>query len=205
MQNHAVRLGLAAVTWVAASWLAMTALHELGHVANACMSGGGVVEVALPPRGLGHTRVWPNPHPLLVAWGGAWWGTLLPLLAWLVLRRGSGTRASATFFAGLCLLANGAYLAAGAYIGGADAADDAHELLRHGAASWQLLAFGVPAMAGGLALWHSLGLRFGLSRTTRVGGLFIGLPAAVAALLLILGVVNVIRIYEALSRFVSLG
>ena len=181
----------------------MTALHELGHVANAWVSGGGVVEVELPPRGLGHTRVWPNPHPLLVAWGGAWWGTLLPLLAWLALRRGSRTCAAAAFFAGLCLLANGAYLAAGVAAQIGQAFDDAHELLRHGASYWQLLAFGLPAMAGGLALWHSLGPRFGLSRTTRVGGLFIGLPAAVGFLLLVLGVVNVIRIYEALSRFVS--
>jgi hypothetical protein len=189
MQNHAVRLGMAAITSIAASWLGMTALHELGHVANAWMTGGDVVEVELPPRGLGHTRVWPNPRPLLVAWGGAWWGTLLPLLAWLALRRGSRTRGPATFFAGLCLIANGAYLAAGAYLGDADAADDAHELLRHGAANWQLLAFGVPAMVAGFCLWHCLGPRFGLSRKTYVGGLFIGLPAVLTALLLIVGVV----------------
>ncbi|HEV3344814.1 MAG TPA: M50 family metallopeptidase [Pirellulales bacterium] len=56
---------------IAAAWLGMTALHELGHVLNAWLSGGRVVGLELPPRGLGHTQVSPNPHPQFVAWGGA--------------------------------------------------------------------------------------------------------------------------------------
>lgn len=141
-----------------AAWLAMTAVHELGHVAHAWISGGGVVDVELPPRGLGHTRVWPNPHPQFVAWGGACWGSLLPSLVWLGVRRWA-TRflPLAMFFAGLCLIANGAYLVAGGFIGTSNDADDAHELLRHGAAYWQFLAFGIPAILAGLWLWHGLG------------------------------------------------
>lgn len=141
-----------------AAWLAMTAVHELGHVLHAWVSGGHVIDVELPPRGLGHTRVWPNPHPQFVAWGGACCGSLLPFLVWLGVRRWAKRFLPlATFFAGLCLIANGAYLAAGGFIGASNDADDAHELLRQGAAYWQLSAFGIPAIFAGLWLWHGLG------------------------------------------------
>ncbi|MGH7193975.1 MAG: M50 family metallopeptidase, partial [Candidatus Saccharimonadales bacterium] len=75
------------VLTVATAWLGMTAVHELGHAIHACVSGGKLVEVELPPRGLGHTQVWPNPHPRFVAWGGACWGCLSPLLIWISARR----------------------------------------------------------------------------------------------------------------------
>ncbi|HJT33568.1 MAG TPA: M50 family metallopeptidase [Pirellulales bacterium] len=141
-----------------AAWLAMIALHEFGHVLHASISGGQVTEIELPPRGLGHTRVGLNPHPLFVAWGGACWGCSLPLLIWLGVRRWTERYLPlATFFAGMCLIANGAYLAAGGFIGASNDADDAHELLRHGAAHGQLLVLGIPAVLAGLWLWHGLG------------------------------------------------
>jgi hypothetical protein len=62
------------------------------------------------------------------------------------------------FFAGFCLIVNGAYLGAGAFFAAGDSAD----LLRYGAPPWQLILFGVLACAGGLFLWHGLGPNFGL-------------------------------------------
>ena len=62
------------------------------------------------------------------------------------------------FFAGFCLLANGAYIGVGSFYRIADAGD----LLRHGAAHWQLWLFGLAACPIGLALWHRLGPHFGL-------------------------------------------
>ena len=66
----------------------------------------------------------------------------------------------AMWFAGFCLIANGAYLLGGVFLDGG--ADDAGVILQHGGTSWQLLAFSIPAVAAGLYLWNGLGPHFGL-------------------------------------------
>jgi hypothetical protein len=142
---------------ISASWLAMMAVHEVGHVLNAWASGGTVTRVVLHPLAISRTDVSPNPHPRFVAWGGAVWGSLLPVVLWLAMRAAVPRYANvARFFAGFCLLANGLYLAGGSIEGVGDAGD----LVRHGAARWQLWLFGVPASALGLWLWHGLSRRF---------------------------------------------
>ncbi len=156
-------------TTIAAAWLGMTAVHELGHVLNAWLSGGHVVGVELPPRGLGHTQVSPNAHPQFVAWGGAGWGSLIGLAAMLVARmvfkrQSELGRWFSRFFAGTCLIANGVYLGVGGLLGDPTGADDAHELLRQGAPAWQLGLFGLVATTAGLVIWHRLGSRLGFSR-----------------------------------------
>lgn len=148
----------------------MTALHELGHVLNAWLSDEEVTRVELPPRGLGHTLVSPNHSPRFVAWGGALWGSFLGVLPVLLNRRGDVALWFARFFAGVCLVANGVYLSIGGLFGDPNGADDAHELLRHGAAAWQLWTFGILAVSGGLALWHGLGPRAGFRRAASLMG-----------------------------------
>jgi Peptidase M50B-like len=141
------------------SWLGMMAVHELGHVLNAWLSGGRVVGVVLHPLTISRTDIAPNPHPQFVAWGGAMLGTLMPLamlaIGWLMIPRYSYLLA---FFAGFCCLANGLYLAIGSFAGIGDAGD----LLRHGAPRWELILFGVPFSLLGLWLWNGLGAHFGL-------------------------------------------
>jgi hypothetical protein len=166
---------------LAFSWLAMQAIHELGHVAHAVVSGGVVTAVVLDPLSFSRTDVSPNPQPQFVAWGGPVWGCLAPLALWALLSRGplkkgDSPRASprewpttvfarclspfvqnltwlAAFFAGFCLIANGAYIAAGslAQVG------DARELIRTGAPRVLLLGFGGVTVVSGLAVWHRLG------------------------------------------------
>jgi hypothetical protein len=144
------------------SWLGMMATHELGHIIHARLSGATVTGVVLHPLAISRTDVSPNPHPLCVAWGGAVWGCLVPLgalaFAWLIARQYAWL---ARWFAGFCLIANGAYLAGGSVLS-SGSADDAGTLLAHGAARWQLVAFGLPAIAAGLYLWNGLGHHFGL-------------------------------------------
>jgi hypothetical protein len=154
-------------TTIAAAWLGMTALHEVGHVLNAWLSGGRVISVELPPRGLGDTRVSPNPHPQFVAWGGACWASLLGLSMMFVTRRGGLWRWFGQFFAGMCLIANGVYIGVGGFFGDANGADDAHELLRSRAAAWQLVLFGLVASTAGLVFWHRLGPRLGFGLAVR--------------------------------------
>src|SRR6202035_1855066 len=87
-----------------ASWEAMMGVHELGHVLHAKFSGGRVTAVHLPALGFSRTDVSPNPSPGFVAWGGPLWGSILPLLLWLSVRRSCPrVRRLVTFFAGLCL------------------------------------------------------------------------------------------------------
>ena len=137
-------------------WVGMMAVHELGHVIHAWVSGGTVWAVRVPLAGFSVTEFSTNPRPHFVAWGGAVWGSLLPAAAWAVfrLRRWPGT-ALVQFFAGFCLVANGVYLG----VGWTRRAGDAGDLMEYGSPVWVLVGFGVIAAGAGLFLWHLLGLR----------------------------------------------
>lgn len=151
------------VTFPLLCWCAMMATHELGHALAAVATGGRVVEIHLQPLTFSHTLVDPNPRPLIVAWAGPVLGSLLPLALWAAAH--AARRAGdllLRWFAGFCLIANGAYLG----LGWIDRIADAGDLLRHGATTWQLLAFGVVCVPLGLALWHNTGPAFGLGRNT---------------------------------------
>lgn len=141
------------------AFLAMEAMHELGHVINARLSGGRVARVELPLAGFSRTDLAANPHPQFVAWGGMLWGTVLPLAlagALTLRRRRANGRvmgilgAAAAFFAGFCLVANGAYIGLGGFM----SAGDGPDLIRHGAPPWLLLVAGGAALVLGLLLWH---------------------------------------------------
>jgi hypothetical protein len=160
------------------SWLAMQAVHECGHVLGAAATGGKVTKVVLHPSTISRTDVEPNPRPLCVVWAGPAVGVLVPLGAWLVAR---AMRLPGLFlfrsFAGFCLIANGAYIGAGTLGNAADAGD----MLRHGAALWQLLLFAVLATALGLYLCSGQGRRFGLGRIGNAAAKAVGEAAKEAA------------------------
>jgi hypothetical protein len=141
------------------SWLGMQAVHELGHVLGAHLSGGQVARVVLHPLTISRTDLSANPHPLLVVWAGPLLGVLLPLLVWAV---AAGLRLPGAFvlrfFAGFCLAANGAYIAVGSF----ERIGDSGEMLRHGSPIWALWLFGAVTLPAGLWLWHRQGVHFGL-------------------------------------------
>jgi len=150
--------GLLIVSAVGFSWLGMMAVHEFGHVMHLLLSGGSVHYVVLHPLEISYTHPGTNPHPLFVAWGGAIWGCAVPLAALAIVRVTARPFAYlAAFFAGFCLIANGAYLAADAFLQGGDG----RELVAQGSPPWLLALFGLAAVAGGLYLWNGLGPRFG--------------------------------------------
>jgi hypothetical protein len=151
----------------------MMCVHEAGHVLGAWISGGEVAAVHLHPLAISRTDLARNPHPLWVAWAGPIVGTVAPLmvyLAWWAVSSFAGRQSPfsglhvARFFAGFCLIANGAYLS----FGSLDRVGDAGDLLRHGTPEWMLWAFGLLAMPAGLWLWHRLGPQFGLGPDGRV-------------------------------------
>jgi hypothetical protein len=143
------------------SWLAMMAAHELGHVLHLWITGGTVEKVVLHPLEISRTDPGDNPCPLAVAWGGAIWGCAVPLLLLWLVRRGARRYAFlARFFAGFCLIANGAYLAGDRFVRGGDARD----LILHGTPPWVLVVAGLPAIGLGLYLWSGLGPHFGLGQ-----------------------------------------
>jgi hypothetical protein len=86
-------------------------------------------------------------------------GALLPLAIWGV---AAGLRCPGDyilrFFAGFCLIANGAYIGCGSF----DGLGDAGEMLRYGSPPWPLWAFGALTVPVGLWLWHRQGRHFGL-------------------------------------------
>lgn len=153
-----LRQVLLLITFIPWCWLAMMVVHECGHVVAACITGATIERVVLHPLAISRTDLGENPNPLLVSWAGALVGSVVPLMAW-ALAAWCTVKWSpmVRFFAGFCLVANGVYLGFGAWTGDGDAGD----LLRAGAASWQLFCFGFFATALGLRLWHGLGSAFG--------------------------------------------
>ena len=153
--------GLLIVSAALLAWLLMQGVHEFGHVIAAWLTGGHVERVVLHPLAISRTDVEPNPHPLIVAWGGPLFGSLAPLALWGV---AAMFRLSITFlarfFAGFCLLTNGLYLGVGSFEGIGDAGD----IMRYGSPIWTLWLFGIIAAPAGLALWDRLGASFGLGK-----------------------------------------
>jgi hypothetical protein len=149
--------GVLIVAMLLLSWLLMQAVHELGHAIGAWISGGHVEHVVLHPLTISRTDVQPNPHPLVVVWAGPIFGAFFPLAAWAVfwVARLQFTK-PLRFFAGFCLIANGAYIGFGsfAHIG------DCGEMLRHGSPIWLLWLFGAVTIPLGLWLWNGLGRQF---------------------------------------------
>jgi hypothetical protein len=150
--NLAVRRKLAAPIVLYLAWLGMLAVHELGHVIHAVSSGGRVVRVSFPLLGFSQTFVDPNPHPLLVAWGGPIWGAALPAIFLLAARMARRVTSLSRFFAGFCLISNGAYIG----LGWLKRSGDAHDLARLGTPIVVLILFGVLCCAAGLFCWHRI-------------------------------------------------
>jgi len=153
LKNRAAHLVLAPL-FLYACWLGMMVVHEAGHVLHAWVSGGTVSAVRVPLVGFSITEFSTNPRPHFVAWGGAVWGAILPLLAWapFAWRRWVGWRL-VQFFAGFCLIANGVYLGVGWTMRAGDAAD----LRDYGTPAGVMVTFGAVASGAGLYLWHLLG------------------------------------------------
>jgi len=167
---------------VLASWLGMQAVHECGHVLAALLTGGEVKRVVLHPLTISRTDLGLNPEPLLVVWAGPAYGVLFPFALWgavtAVQMPGSFV---VRFFAGFCLIANGAYIAVGSF----DRIGDCGEMLRHGSQMWQLWLFGAITIPGGLWLWHRQGAGFGLGSADGCVDLRVAYGTLVAFLLLV--------------------
>jgi hypothetical protein len=185
------------------SWLLMMGLHECGHILHGCLSGARLAGMRLPIWGFSQTHFAANPHPLFVVWGGPLWGCLFPLvilagarLMRRVAHRDEALSASGgrdflmAWFAGFCLIANGSYLLGGAFMSGG--ADDAGVILQSGGARWQLVAFGLPAIAAGLYLWNGLGPCFGLGPAHGK----VDRKAAVGVAIVLLGVVLTLALLQ---------
>jgi hypothetical protein len=148
-------------TFVPLCWLLMQAVHELGHVAAALATGGTVTKVVLHPMTISRTDTSGSSHPAIVVWAGPAAGVALPLALLAVFQAAKWKwDYLVQFFAGTCLIANGAYLGVGSF----ERVGDAGDLIRQGCPIWSLWLFGMAAVALGLCLWDGLGPSFGLGR-----------------------------------------
>jgi VanZ like family len=151
------------VSTLAISWLGMMIVHEGGHVLAAWLGGETVQRVVLHPLAFSRTDATHDRHPLLLIWGGPLIGTVVPLIVLAVVKwsRAAGFYLF-QFFAGFCLIANGAYLAVGSFTEAGDAGD----LVCYGCPKVLMIAFGLLTDPLGLYLWNGLGPHFGLGRST---------------------------------------
>lgn len=152
-------------TFLPLCWLLMLAAHEIGHVLSAALSGGSVTKVVLHPVAISRTDVDPNPQPLLVVWAGPIVGVLLPVVVWLIFRVWASAIAFlGRFWAGFCLIANGAYIGIGSF----ESIGDAREMLLLKSPIWTLWLFGMVSVPCGFWLWHGQGPHFGWGPARKV-------------------------------------
>jgi hypothetical protein len=85
------------------------------------------------------------------------------------------------FFAGFCLIANGAYIGAGSFTHIGDAGD----MLKHDSARWHLWLFAAVTVPAGLWLWHGLGANFGLGKSNGAVSRRVAYAALACALALV--------------------
>jgi hypothetical protein len=85
------------------------------------------------------------------------------------------------FFAGFCLIANGAYIAAGSF----ERVGDCGEMLRHGSPMWQLWLFGAITIPAGFWLWHRQGTGFGFGSANGEVDVRVAYATLVASLALV--------------------
>jgi hypothetical protein len=175
------------ISTIVSSWLGMQAVHELGHVLGALLSGGRVAQVVLNPLTISRTDLSYNPHPLVTVWSGPIFGALLPLTLWGLVQTFKFREAFLLrFFAGFCLVANGVYIGAGSF----DRIGDCGEMLRHGSQPWQLWLFGLATTPFGIWLWHRQGPHFGFGEARgNIDKRACYVSVAACAFFLVLGVV----------------
>jgi hypothetical protein len=134
----------------------MLAIHELGHVLAAWSSGATVERVVLLP--ISRTDTTNVECPLFVYGAGAVIGVVFPVLLWLAVRLFRWKTAYLfRFFAGFCLVANGAYIGCDFSVVGPT---DAGLLIEHGAGRLVLVLFGILSVSSGLFLWHGQSRHF---------------------------------------------
>lgn len=149
---------------VLGSWLGMQAVHELGHVCGAWLTGGKVARVVLHPLTISRTDLAENPAPLVVVWAGPLIGIAIPVIAWSAAAAAKLPGSYVLrFFAGFCLVANGLYIGLGSFgrIG------DCGEMLGHGSRPWHLWLFGLFTVPAGFWLWHGQGKNFGMGSSAK--------------------------------------
>lgn len=143
------------------SWLMMQMVHELGHAVAAWLTGGRVARIVLHPLAISRTDVEPNPHPLIVVWTGPIAGIVVPVLAWGLIAAAKFPASFLRFFAGFCLIANGAYIG----LGSIQRIGDCGVMLRDGSPLWLLWLFGIVTVPAGLWLLDGTCEYFGLGET----------------------------------------
>lgn len=167
------------------SWLGMQLIHELGHICGAILTGGEVKSVTLNPLTFSRTDLGRNPQPLVVVWAGPLGGSIVPLALWAIAEFLRLTGAFVVrFWAGFCLIANGAYIGFGSF----QHLGDCGEMLNHGSSAWQLWLFGMLTIPLGLRLWHGQGGFFGFGTAQgRVSAAVAYGTLIAASLLMLLG------------------
>ncbi len=152
-------LAIYVISLLGVCWFLFMAVHELGHIVAALMTGGTISRLILHPFTISQTDLSTNPYPLIVVWTGPVVGAFLPLAVWLVSKkfcvryRENQWLQHLQFFAGFCLIANGAYIGLGSF----ERIGDCIQMLKHGTPIEVLWAFGIICVTAGFYVWHRLG------------------------------------------------
>jgi hypothetical protein len=171
-------------TILPACWLGMMAVHELGHVLAAWLAGAEVHRVVLPLFSFSRTDVAHSDRLRAIIWAGPAVGVALPVLVWLAARAMKWEIAFVLrFFAGFCLIANGAYIG----FGWIDSIGDAGDLRKAGESTVLMTIAGSIGIVAGLVMWSGLSAPLGLGARAKTVSPRVAM-GVVAALLALIGV-----------------
>ena len=133
------------------AWYFMQATHEVGHLLAGWFSTKHkVTGFAIPLLGFSSTTMSVYPRPAWVVWAGFVTGVLIPLAVWILARLlRCQAEGALRYFAGFCLLANGAYLG----LGWVERVGDLDELMLHGTPTWVFIIMGLAMALAGRWLW----------------------------------------------------
>ena len=135
-------------------WWGMMAIHELGHILSTKLNGGVIDSVELRPWMLSQTERHGSAHELMDIWAGPLFGSLAPVLIWLMGRKlNERPRYYAAAWAGICLIINGMYLALGWLTG---EANDSGEIVEAGTSPILIVLVGAALAGSGLYGIHVL-------------------------------------------------
>jgi hypothetical protein len=99
--------------------------------------------------------------PLVVVWAGPAFGAIAPaVLAACISAAKLSIGYLVNFFAGFCLIANGAYIGVGTF----EHVGDAKDMLRLGTPPWIMLLFGVAAYVVGFWVWNRVSPKLGFGK-----------------------------------------
>jgi hypothetical protein len=125
----------------------MSFIHEIGHCLSVLINGGVVNDIVWRYGIFSETLRSESTRPVMDIWAGPIVGCIVPLMTWAVFMK-LNLAQYLQWFASMCLIGNGLYLA----LGWMDLGSDSHDLILNDVSLISIIGLGLSAFVLGLFL-----------------------------------------------------